>query len=244
MTARATLPPAVADRVAVVTGATGSLGRLVARDLAGAGMRVALVGTRMDRLDALASDLSLPADRWLGHAADLSDRKAAQAAVDAVVARFGQVHILVHLVGGWAGGATIAEVAPSDIESMLDQHLWTTFNVTRGLAPHLISGGWGRVIAISTPLAVNPVAKMAPYAIGKSAQEALLMTLAREFVGTGVTVNLLQVRKIDADHERDRAPSPGRASWTTPEEIVAAIRYLCTDEAGVINGARIPLHGG
>jgi NAD(P)-dependent dehydrogenase (short-subunit alcohol dehydrogenase family) len=59
-----------------------------------------------------------------------------------------------------------------------------------------------------------------------------------------VTVNLLQVRKIDADHEREHAPSPSRASWTTPEEIVAAIRYLCSEEAGTINGARIPLFGG
>jgi NAD(P)-dependent dehydrogenase (short-subunit alcohol dehydrogenase family) len=102
--------------------------------------------------------------------------------------------------------------------------------MTRALVPHLVAGGWGRVIAISTPVAVTPTAKMAPHAIGKAAQEALPLTLAREVAGTGVTVNLLLVRKIDAEHARDRDPSPPRASWTTPEEIVAAIRYLCTDE--------------
>jgi NAD(P)-dependent dehydrogenase (short-subunit alcohol dehydrogenase family) len=85
---------------------------------------------------------------------------------------------------------------------------------------------------------------MAPYAIGKAAQEALLLTLAREVAGTGVTVNLLQVRKIDTEHARESDPSPSHASWTAPEEIVAAIRYLCTDEAGIVSGARIPLHGG
>ena len=203
-----------ADRVAIVTGATGSLGRLVTGDLAGAAMRVGIVGSRMDRLEALAADLALPADRWLGHAANLSDPEAAQAAVDAVIARFGRVDILTHLVGGWAGGATIAELAPGDIATMLDQHLWTTFNMTRALVPHLVAGGWGRVIAISTPVAVTPTAKMAPYAIGKSAQEALLLTLAREVAGTGVTVNLLQVRKIDTEHARERDPHrpmrPGR----------------------------------
>jgi NAD(P)-dependent dehydrogenase (short-subunit alcohol dehydrogenase family) len=233
-----------ADRVAIVTGATGALGRLVTGDLAGAGMRVGIVGSRIDRLEALAADLALPADRWLGHAANLSDPEAAQAAVDAVIARFGRVDILIHLVGGWAGGATIAELAPGDIATMLDQHLWTTFNVTRALVPHLVAGGWGRVVAISTPVAVTPTAKMAPYAIGKAAQEALLLTLAREVAGTGVTVNLLQVRKIDTEHARERDPSPSHASWTAPEEIVSAIRYLCTNEAGIVSGARIPLHGG
>jgi 3-oxoacyl-[acyl-carrier protein] reductase len=86
---------------------------------------------------------------------------------------------------------------------------------------------------------------MAPYAVGKAALEALFGTLAREVAGTGVTANLLRVRKIDAEHARDAADAPkGAASWTSPEEIAAAIRYLCSDEAGAVNGARIPLYGG
>ena len=84
---------------------------------------------------------------------------------------------------------------------------------------------------------------MAPYAIGKAAQEALLGGLAREVVGTGVTVNLVLVKTIDVDHERDAEPSPKTAAWTTPEEISAVIGHLLSDDARAVNGAKIPLFG-
>ena len=70
-----------------------------------------------------------------------------------------------------------------------------------------------------------------------------MLTLAEEYKGTGVTANVLRVRTIDVKHERDTDPSPKTASWTTPEEIAAAILYLCSNEAGMVNGARIPLYG-
>jgi NAD(P)-dependent dehydrogenase (short-subunit alcohol dehydrogenase family) len=58
-----------------------------------------------------------------------------------------------------------------------------------------------------------------------------------------VTVNMVAVRAIDVQHARERDPSPKNASWTTPEEVVATFRFLCSDEAAAINGARIPLDG-
>ena len=232
------------DRVAIVTGAAGGLGRVVTRDMAAAGARLGLMGTRLDRLEGLAADLELPSDRWLGRAADLTDAEAAAAAVDAVVERFGRADILVHVVGGWTGGTTVAETPLDQFGSMLDQHFWTTLHVTRALIPHLTAGGWGRIVAISSPVASDPTAKMAAYAVGKAAQEALLATLAREVAGTGTTANVLLVRTIDTGHARDTEPTPRNAAWTTPEEISAAIGYLLTDEARAVNGARIPLFGG
>ena len=232
------------DRVAIVTGATGNLGRIVARDLAGAGAKLALLGTRLDRLETVASDLGLAPDNWFGHAVDLKDPEATSAAVEAVVTRFGRAEILVHVIGGWSGGTTVTETPLDAFTSMLDQHLWTTLHVTRALVPHLTAGGWGRIVAISSPIASNPTPKMAAYAVGKAAQEALLTTLAREVAGTGTTVNLLLVRTIDAGHTRDAEPPPTNASWTTPEEISGAMAYLLSDEGKVVNGARIPLYGG
>ena len=70
-----------------------------------------------------------------------------------------------------------------------------------------------------------------------------MLTLSQELIGTGVTANLLQARTIDANDEKISAPSPDNASWTTPEELAASILYLLSDEAGTINGAKIPLYG-
>jgi NAD(P)-dependent dehydrogenase (short-subunit alcohol dehydrogenase family) len=230
-------------RVAVITGATGSLGSVVARSLGEQGLRLALFSTNEERLQGLTADLKLPEERVLTGAYDFTATEAARSAADAVQARFGRIDMLIHLVGGWTGGKPLPEVPTGDMSDMLNQHLWTTFHLSQAFVPPLVANGWGRIIVVSSPFASNPTTNMGPYAAGKAAQEALIMTIAKEVAGTGVTANILHVRTIDAKHERDLQPSSKNRNWTTPEEINAAILYLCSDEAHVVNGARIPLYG-
>lgn len=233
----------IENRVAIVTGATGGLGRVASRHLAEQGARLALISRNAERLEGLARELDLPEERWMVHASDLGDSLAARAAAEAVIEKFGRAEILLHLVGGWVGGKPVVEVAADEVAGMLQQHLWTTFYLSKAFLPHLTANQWGRVIVISSPYASRPRAKGAPYAIGKAAQETLMLSLAQELKGTGVTANVLLVRAIDIKHERDREPTSRNASWTTPEEIAATILYLCSEEAGVVNGARMPLYG-
>ncbi len=229
--------------MAVITGATGGLGRVVTRRFAEEGARLALFSTNAERLEQLARAQKLPEERWLIRAVDLRDPGATQMAANAVIEKFGRAEILLHLVGGWAGGKKLVETAPNQVAEMLQQHLWTLLHLTRAFVPHLVANRWGRVIVISSPNASRPPANAAPYAIAKAAQEALMLTLAQEVKDSGVTANIIQVKTIDAEHARDRTPTPKNLSWTTPEEIAAMILYLCSDEARVVNGARIPLYG-
>lgn len=231
------------DRVAVITGATGGLGQVAARALAAGGARLALLSTNPLKLDSLAASLNLPTDQYLTHAADLTRPEAVEAAAAAVKQAFGRVDILLHLVGGWTGGQPLAAADPADLEDMLQQHVWTTFYLARAFAPLLAANGWGRIITVSSPFAVRPNARGGIYAAAKAAQDTLLLTLAKELAGSGVTANVLQVRTIDTGHERDQAPSDKNGAWTTPEEITAAVLYLCSDDARMVNGARIPLFG-
>jgi NAD(P)-dependent dehydrogenase (short-subunit alcohol dehydrogenase family) len=231
-------------RVAIVSGATGGLGPVVARRLLDEGASLALFATSPEKLDALATKLDAGTDRVMASAVDLRDTDATAAAVEAVRTRFGGVQILAHLVGGYSAGAPLGQAGRDELGAMLDQHVWTTFNLARAIVPHLLAGGWGRIVAVSPTTVAMPGPNMAPYVTAKAGQEALLMALARELKGTGGTANVLVVRAIDVEHVRDREPSPKTAAWTTPEEIAAAIVYLCSDEAHVVNGARIPLNGG
>lgn len=230
-------------RVAVITGATGGLGRVVAKFMAERGARLALFSSTQKHLDALVADLELAQDRYLTGELDLTSPPAANQALDAVLAKFQRADILLHLVGGWAGGKPVVELDIDDVGRMLDQHLWTTLYLARAFVPHLTSNGWGRIIVISSPTASRPAAERAPYAVGKAAQEALLLTLAQELKDTGVTANAIVVNTIDVEHARDRGDNQKTGLWTEPEEIAAAILYLVSDEARVVNGARIPLYG-
>lgn len=232
------------DQVVAITGATGGLGKVVARQLAAHGASLVLAGTRPEKLQQLVHELRLPEDCALVVAGDLSQPQAASALVQKTLQRFGRLDVLIHLVGGWSGGRPVAETERQQVESMLQQHLWTTYGLAQAVLPVMIASGWGRILVVSSPTASRPVAHAAPYAVGKAAQEALVLTLAQEVRTQGVTANILHVKTIDSEHLRDRKADAQHSTWTTPEEIAAALLYLSSDEARMINGARIPLYGG
>lgn len=223
------------NRVVIISGATGVTGQLAARTFAERGASLVLLGTDQLKLDALTHDLALPEERILPFAADLTESTAVFEAAAAVKTKFNRADVLLHLVGGWTGGKTLVETPLEDMQSMVDQHLWTTFHMTQAFLPQLTANGWGRVIIISSPYATRPSAKMGAYAIGKAAEETLLLTLAQEAKDNGVTANILQVSSIDVKNS---------GKGTPPNELVAAMLYLCSDEAAKINGTRIPLTGG
>jgi NADP-dependent 3-hydroxy acid dehydrogenase YdfG len=233
----------MADRVVAIAGATGSAGRAAAAAFAAAGARLGLIGTDASRLHAMASELGLADDRWQAGVADVCTPDGAQTAIHAVTDGLGPVDVLLYLVGGWNGGSPATEVAASDFDEMLYQHLYGTLHSVQAVVPGMIERGWGRVMVISTPLAGEPGPRGGGYVAAKAAQEALIRTLARDLAGSGVTANVLLVRTIDAKHQRDSEPSTKNASWTTPEEIAEMMLMLSSDAARTINGARLPLFG-
>ena len=233
----------IENRTAVITGATGGLGSVLTRQLAALNVNLALLDIDPAKLAALTGDLSLPESRFLARTVNLLDPAETASAAEAVKAKFGHIDILLHVVGGWTGGKTLLEAPAEDLSFMLNQHVWTSFNVTKAFVPHLIANGWGRIVMVTSPFAARPHAKGGPYSIGKSGQESLMLTLSQELKGTGVTANLVQAKTIDVKREKVSAPAPDNAAWTTPEELASAILYLLSEEAGTVNGAKIPLFG-
>jgi NAD(P)-dependent dehydrogenase (short-subunit alcohol dehydrogenase family) len=235
------MPPS--EPVVLITGAAGPAGRAAAKLFAGGGARLALAGRDADQLAEIGDSLGVGRDRWMAAVGDLLKAEGARAVVSAATERFGRIDVLLHLVGGWTGGTPLADLDPAVLRGMLDQHLWTTFNVVRLVVPGMVDRGWGRIAAVSSPFAAAPGAGMGAYGVAKAAEEALLGTLAREVAATGVTVNVVVVRTIDAEHKREREPSPRNAGHTTPEELADVLAYLASDGAAAVNGARIPLFG-
>ncbi|HUG34069.1 MAG TPA: SDR family oxidoreductase [Anaerolineales bacterium] len=220
-------------RVIVITGATGALGSKTAHAFASRGHSLALLDFDQAKLDSLARALNLPGDRLFSSIVDLRDEQAVHSAAGAVAAKFGSVHAVIHLVGGWLGGKTIPETTIDDFNSMFGQHVWTTFYLFQAFSPLLAKSGWGRVITVSPSTVSNPLPKRGVYTAAKAAQENLMLTLAAELKESNVTANIIQVKAIDVEN---------KGTGTTPDEIVAAMLYLFSEEAGKITGARIPLY--
>jgi NAD(P)-dependent dehydrogenase (short-subunit alcohol dehydrogenase family) len=221
------------NKTLVITGATGVLGNLVAKTFAGQGHNIALLDRDENKLDDLVHGLNLPSSRLYTQAIDLLNGPAVHDSAEAVHSKFSSVHALIHLVGGWVGGKDIPESNTDDLQSMLNQHVWTTFHLLQSFTPHIAAGGWGRVIIVSKPETVRPAAKSAIYTAAKSAQESLVLTLGEEYRESGLTANVIHVKSIDVKNE---------GKGTSPAEIVAAMTYLFSDEANKVNGTRIPLY--
>jgi len=221
------------DKVIAVTGATGVLGKLTSKTFAEQGFSLALLDNDQAKLDSLIKELNLSEDKLFYSIVDLRNGQAVQDSVEAVLNKFGIIHALIHLVGGWRGGKTLAETTTEDLEAMLGQHVWTTFNLFRAFSPVLAKAEWGRVITISPSTVSDPPAQRGVYNATKAAQENLVFTLAQELKDSGITANIIQVKAIDVENT---------GIGTTPPAIVAAMQYLFSDQAQKITGARIPLY--
>ncbi|HVF25436.1 MAG TPA: SDR family NAD(P)-dependent oxidoreductase [Anaerolineales bacterium] len=227
------LSGAAQNRVVVITGATGALGIKAAHAFVARGDSLALLDHNQDRLDSLTRDLNLSAERLFATVVELRDAAAVHSTTEAIAAKFGRIDALIHLVGGWVGGKTLPESSAEDMEFMLSQHVWTTFHLFQSLGPKLAANGWGRVMIVSASTVPKPPEKRGIYSAAKAAQENLVLTLSAELKDKGVTANIIQVKAIDVEK---------KGAGTTPDEIVAVMLYLFSDEAGKVNGARIPLY--
>lgn len=221
------------NRAIVITGATGALGSLTAKTFAARGHSLALLDFDSTKLNSLVRDLNLPSERLFTAIVDLRDAQAVHSAAEAVSAKFSGLNAVIHLVGGWLGGKTIPETSADDFNSMFGQHAQTTFHLFQSFMPLLAKSGWGRVITVSPSTVSSPLPKRGVYTAAKAAQENLVLTLAAELKESNVTANIIQVKAIDVEN---------KGTGTTPEEIVAAMLYLFSEEAGKVNGARIPLY--
>lgn len=221
------------ERIVVITGATGKLGPTVSAAFAAAGDRLALLARSADELAALVAELPGGSARHAGIAVDLLSPDGAAAAATAVRERVGSPTVLLHLLGGYAGGTSIEDADPALWRDLFDLNFWSTFHTLRAFLPDIRAAEHGRIVTVSTPLAGSPVANIGPYAASKGAVETLTLTLARELAGTPATANVVLVRTIG-----DEKPT-----HTRPDEIAAALLWLASAEAGATSGQRIPLVG-
>ena len=231
------------ERVFLITGATGALGSVVTREFAHTGACLALTGRSEEKLEQLIVETELPPECVFFATADVTHEDGATTLVDAVLARFGRIDVLLNTAGGWSGGKAVAETAVEEWEHMLALNLHSAFFLSRAVLPHMLEAGWGRIVHVSSKAAVAPRAKRAAYAVSKMGLITLTEVIAAEAKGTGVTANVILPSTIDTPANRASMTKADPSKWVPPERIAATMRFLCTDAAGSINGARIPIYG-
>lgn len=221
---------------ALVTGANGGLGTHVTRALLDSGATVVGLARRIQQ-----SAFDHPS--FVPLSGDISAAESAKAAVDTAVARLGRLDILVHLVGGFAGGSSLAETDDATFQRMLDLNLNSAFQVLRAVIPHLRHAGGGRIIAIGSRAALEPGAGTGAYSASKAALVSLIRTVALENKNAGITANILLPGTLDTPANRASMPEADFSRWVQPASVASLIVWLAGDAARDVNGALIPIYG-
>jgi NAD(P)-dependent dehydrogenase (short-subunit alcohol dehydrogenase family) len=234
---------ALRDKVVLITGATGALGSAVVGEFAQTEAQLALTSTSPQKLEQLAAEIGLPGERVFTVVADVTQADQVEDLVAAVVAHFGRVDVLLNTVGGWSGGQSVGETSVEEWNQALALNLHSAFLLSRAVLPPMLEAGWGRIVHVSSKTAVEPRAKVAGYAVSKMGVITLTEVIAAEVKGTGVTANVILPSIIDTPANRASMPKADPSRWVPPERIAATMRFLCSDAAASINGARLPVYG-
>lgn len=236
---------ALAGRTIAIAGANGSLGPYVARAVAAAGATVALTGRDLPALEILAAELGVPAERVDCQVVDLLDETATRRWAASVRSRFGGVDGLLHLVGGWRGGTTLASAPMEDWDAMHDLLVRTVQNTSRAFHDALNESGCGRYVMIGARQAVEPSHENAAYAAAKAAAEAWTFALADAFKAAdrGSTANVVAINALVTPEQRTAAPDKPFKAFTDAEDIADTLVWLCSDAGGKTNGQRVALYG-
>jgi NAD(P)-dependent dehydrogenase (short-subunit alcohol dehydrogenase family) len=226
----------MAGRVVVITGANGGLGASVVQRFLAGGATVVGVARKIQ-----SSDFNNPG--FTAIAADLTDATAVANMISDVVSRFGKIDALVHVMGGFAGGKTIAETDDATWMQMQSLNLTSAFYVTRTVVPHMRQAGFGRIVAVGSLTATEPHAGLGAYVTFKAALVTLIRTLALENGAAGITANAVLPGTMDTPANRAAMPDADFSTWLKTQDVAETVHWLASDAAGQVNGAAIPVRG-
>ena len=235
-------------KCALITGASGGIGGAIAHALHGAGATVALSGTRVEPLEALASELGSRAHVL---PCNLSDAEAVEALPKQAIEAMGAVDILVNNAG-ITRDQLFMRMSDEEWQSVLDVNLTSTMRLCRGVMRPMMKARWGRIINISSIVGATGNPGQANYAASKAGMVGMTKSIAYEVASRGITANAVapgfiataMTDKLTDEQKTAINVKIPAARMGTAQEIAAAVLYLASPEAGYVTGTTLHVNGG
>ena len=240
----------LADRVAIVTGASRGIGRAAARRLAAAGAAV-VAAARGDHADAVAAEIRGAGGRSVAVSADVTDPTRIDAMVRTAIDEYGRVDVLVNNAGIVRDQLAL-RMSAADWDAVVATNLTAAFNCARAVLRPMIRQRGGRIINVGSVVGRMGNPGQVNYAASKAGLEGFSRALAREVASRGITVNVVAPGMIDTDMTA-KLSEPAQAAMLaqipmgrlgTTGDVAGAIGFLASDEAAYVTGHVLAVNGG
>ena len=241
----------LSNKVVVITGGSGALGRVMARTLSDAGADIAICYYRdAETALQLRDEITTKGRQAAVVQADVTDQGSINTMRDVISDELGPADIIVNNAVIQYSWTSVLEQAPEDYESQFQSCVLHNVYMAQAFVPAMIESGWGRVISINTECSMQNFAGQSAYTSGKRGMDGVLRVLAKEVGAHGITVN--QVAPGWTISEKSESKAADEHYWSkvpmqrrgTAQEIANAVLFLASDLASYITGAYIPVCGG
>ena len=230
-------------RVAVVTGAAGNLGGILAHALEKTGAQLSLLDLSPDRLRETCGGLVETDRHLLLGSVDLTEEQSVVDAIKKTIERYRQIDMLFNIAGGYRAGNPVVDTLVDEWDLMLNLNARSVFLTSRAVLPHMIKQGSGHIVNIGARPGIKGVARAAAFSAAKSAVLRLTESISAEVKQKGIHVNAVIPGTIDTPENRRTKADADRSTWVSPEALCDVILFLASNAAQALHGAAIPVFG-
>jgi NAD(P)-dependent dehydrogenase (short-subunit alcohol dehydrogenase family) len=232
------------NKIVLITGATGALGRVVTKMLLEKGAEVISLYRTEDRFGELESFVEDFRYALTGLKGDVISEHSVKAVVRKTIEKAGRIDILLNIVGTYLGGKTVVETEESLWDFMMDVNLKSVFLCCKAVLPKMIERNYGKIVNVSARTAVEKRRRRSgAYAVSKAGVKVLTETVAEEVKRYNINVNCVMPSTINTQANRENFPKADFSKWVAPEDIARVILFLISDSSNTISGASIPVYG-
>jgi NAD(P)-dependent dehydrogenase (short-subunit alcohol dehydrogenase family) len=224
-------------KIVFISGANGGLGSVITESFLAQGATVIGASRRISSSD-------FPHPNFTAMLVDFTSPELVHQAVLKIITDHGRLDVLLHVLGGFAGGKPITATTTETWDQMRELNLTSAFYVLRETIPYLRKSPSGRIIAIGSLAAKEPHANLGAYVVFKTALTTLIQTAALENADAGLTANIVLPATMDTPGNRAAMPREDFSKWVQPQDVANLVLWLADDSARHVTGAAIPMEGG